>query len=85
VGKAALKSGAYNFKSFGPMLAAQSGNDVELLDASNPAALTLIGGGDAGCYGYNLDYADGELDRGLWLPLNSFGVIEIGVSKDGKN
>ena len=67
------------FAFYGPMLAAQS-SQIELFDASQPPALELIGSGNAqSCYGVLLDKGDGDISRGLWLPLGWYGVVKIPV------
>jgi hypothetical protein len=82
LGKQALASPAQTLKAIGSLLAVQVQQGVTLMDvtdASNPKA---IGKGDApGCLGFNLDQADGTVDRGLWIPLNDFGVASIPVAR----
>jgi len=78
----ALSAPAQALASFGDLLAVQSYNDVQLFDASNPSAPALIGsGGPGGCVGFNLENADGAVDRGLWLPLGDYGVSRIGLGQ----
>ena len=80
---AALSAPAQSLAAFGDLLAAQNSNHVQLFNASNPSALTLIcGGGPEGCLGFNLENADGTADRGLWLPLGDYGVDKVNVSKN---
>jgi hypothetical protein len=67
------------FAGFGNLLGLQTGANIQLLDATNPAALKVIGGAEPeGCiYNFNLGMADGSLERGLWLPLGPYGVARI--------
>ena len=54
---------------------------IELYDARNPADLLPIGTGEAAtCYGVLLNGADGEITRGLWLPMGWYGMIHIPVA-----
>jgi hypothetical protein len=74
-----LSSPAQQFEMIDRMLVVQS-NEIELYDARNPADLSFIGAGRASaCYGVLLDAADGEITRGLWLPVGWYGVIKIPV------
>jgi hypothetical protein len=74
----ALASPAENLASFGDLLVVQLADGVELFNKSNPAALLSIGrGSPQGCIGFNLDQADGAVDRGVWLPLGDYGVLKI--------
>ena len=43
--------------------------------------MTALGGGAPdGCLWYDLSFADGALNRGVWLPLGLYGVEVIPVS-----
>jgi hypothetical protein len=76
-----LSSPAQQIEKVDQMMVVQS-SDIELYDARNPADLTLIGAGHAAsCYGVLLDAADGEVTRGLWLPVGWYGVIRIPVTR----
>jgi hypothetical protein len=76
-----LSSPAQQIEKVDQMVVVQS-SDIELYDARNPADLTLIGAGHAAsCYGVLLDAADGEVTRGLWLPVGWYGVIRIPVTR----
>ena len=76
---AALSEPAQNLAAFENVIAVQNSNEVQLFDASNPSALTLLGGGGpAGCVGFSLENGDGSAARGLWLPLGDFGVHLVG-------
>lgn len=70
---------AQQFVKIDDMLVAQAAQ-IELYDARNPADLTLIGAGNGSvCYGLSLDAADGEISRGLWVPVGWYGVVRIPV------
>jgi hypothetical protein len=72
-----LNSPAQQFEKIGDLLVVQS-SAIELFDATAPADLKLIGAGDPNiCYGVALDGADGEVARGLWLPIGWYGVMHI--------
>ncbi len=79
LGALKLSDAAQSLSAFGPLLAGQSSaNGVLLLDATTPAALSLITNAlPDGCVGFNLNQADGALDRGLWIPLSDYGVWKI--------
>ena len=74
-----LKSAANVFAAFGNLLAVQDSNSgYELLDITNPMKLSLVGQSTAGnCWYGNLSYADGALDRGLWIPMGDYGVTKV--------
>lgn len=79
LGNVTLQSPANQLGMFDGLLAAQQNNNtVVLFDASNAAALRPVGeGSPSGCLWFNLKHADGELSRGLWLPLGPYGVASI--------
>lgn len=78
----ALNSPANDLKGFGNLLAAQVNSKVQLYDATNPADLKLrSSGAPIGCIGYNLEFAVGAVDRGLWIPLGQYGVTRIPISQ----
>lgn len=81
VGTTALKAPAQSLKPFGKLLAVQLPSEVHLYDTTNPSSPALRGvGAPGGCMGYNLEYADGGLDRGgLWVPLGRYGVTQISL------
>ena len=82
ISRTSLDSPPYSLETFGNLLAAK-GNRIDLYDISNPAALTFLGGtGGAGCVGYNLDFADGSVTRGLWVPAGVYGVIKIDLKRN---
>jgi len=79
-GSMALGSPAQELRSFGALLAAQ-GSQIQLLDATDPSNLELAGEGRASaCYGIALDAADGDLNRGLWVPIGWYGVVKISLT-----
>jgi hypothetical protein len=73
------KSAANVFAVFGNLLAVQNNDSsYELLDMTNPLKLVLVGQSTAGsCWYGSLTYADGLLDRGLWIPLGDYGVTKV--------
>ena len=81
-GSATLACPATALANFGPLLAAQeTDNTVALFDASHGAALRLVGQGQpSGCLSPDLFHADGQLGRGLWVPLGAYGVAKIPAS-----
>ena len=76
------KSAANVFAVFGNLLAVQNyDSNYELLDMTNPLKLVLVGQSTAGsCWYGSLTYADGLLDRGLWIPLGDYGVTKVEVT-----
>jgi hypothetical protein len=78
----ALGSGPWSLRAFGDLLATQVDGQVLLFDKSNSTSLQQIGASDSGScfYGLNLDGADGDLTRGLWVPRGETGVQPIGVN-----
>jgi len=74
-----LKQPIQQFAKFGDLLVAQT-DQIQLYNAAEPAALHLIGSGDAStCYGINIDAADGDVTRGVWIPMGWYGVVKIPV------
>ena len=78
-----LPAPIYNLAAFGNMLAAQGSRAISLIDASNPAALTVAGGASGGWIWPNLSGADGALGRGLWAPLGDYGVLIVDLVNPG--
>jgi hypothetical protein len=75
----ALDSPAQQFELIRDMLVVQT-SDILLMDARTPSAPKLVGSGrSTACYGLVLDAADGELSRGLWVPVGWYGVLKIPV------
>ena len=81
LGTVALDSVPWNLNIVGGVLAAQVSGKVVLFDKSDPAALKQIGASDpnSSFFGMNLGGADGDVTRGLWVPLGEYGVQAIGV------
>ena len=64
-----VKQPVQQLAKFGDLLVAQT-DQVELYNATTPAALHLIGSDAVSlCYGMNIDAADGDVNRGLWIPM----------------
>ncbi|HXG48956.1 MAG TPA: beta-propeller domain-containing protein, partial [Methylomirabilota bacterium] len=75
---------AYPLQTLAPFPGLLAGQDTQgnilLIEASVPAAPALISRGrPAGCVGYQLEGADGDRSRGLFLPLDVFGVGRVPV------
>ena len=81
LGTVALDSVPWNLNIVGGVLAAQVSGKVVLFDKSDAAALKQIGASDpnSSFFGMNLGGADGDVTRGLWVPLGEYGVQAIGV------
>ncbi len=78
--KTELSGAAQNLANFGNLLAAQIGNQISLLNVTNPSAPTfLVTGGPPGCVWFDLSKGDGAVDRGLWLPLGVYGVSVVPI------
>jgi hypothetical protein len=79
LGKVTLPMPASALITRGSLLAAQeTDNSVALFDDSNPASLAPVGHRSAsGCLWFDLNQADGALNRGLWLPLDVYGVQQV--------
>jgi hypothetical protein len=77
-----LGSGPWSLRAFGNLLATQVDGQVMLFDKSGATSLQQIGLSDSGScfYGLNLDGADGDLTRGLWVPRGETGVLPVGVN-----
>ncbi|HEV8541695.1 MAG TPA: beta-propeller domain-containing protein [Verrucomicrobiae bacterium] len=76
-----LDSPAQQLEEIGNLLAIQ-GNQISIFDATDAGAPKPIGGGTANtCYGVLLDGADGDISRGLWVPIGWYGVIKIPVNQ----
>lgn len=78
-GTVTLTLPAQSIVNFGALLAAQTwDNVVTLFDATDGAALRQVGQGrPSGCLWFDLTHADGELGRGLWIPLGAYGVATV--------
>lgn len=74
-----LSSAAQQLKQIDDLLVVQS-STIDLFNATDPADLVRIGSAPNDvCYGLMLDGADGEVTRGLWLPVGWYGVIHVPV------
>lgn len=79
LGALELDSPATSLSAWGNLLASQDGNRVRLFNAANPAAPGLVGIGELkSCFNFSLEAADGFVDRGLFVPLNEYGVWQVG-------
>ncbi|HEY5913458.1 MAG TPA: beta-propeller domain-containing protein [Verrucomicrobiae bacterium] len=60
-----------------------SDGSVNLFDATDPAALRLVGAGRLPlCWWWpDFHHSDGSLSAGLWLPLSAYGVAHIPVQR----
>jgi hypothetical protein len=75
-----LEAGAEMLEEFRGMLALRVGGRLTFYDATTPAALRELGSSTT-CYWWSdLDKADGAIDRGVWLPLSSMGVMKVEFS-----
>jgi hypothetical protein len=76
-----LSSAPNQFINFGNLLAVQANDILQLFDVTDPAApRSLISDRPDGCVWYNLNNADGALNRGLWLPLGVYGVTTVTIN-----
>jgi hypothetical protein len=74
-----LDSPAQQFALINGILAVQT-NGILLMDARTPSTPTPIGAGrSTACYGVLLNAADGDVMRGLWVPVGWYGVLPIPV------
>ena len=82
VSSATLGTGPWTLRTLGDLLATQMDSQVVLFDKSDPTSLRQIGasGGGPCFYGLNLDGADGDVTRGLWIPRGETGVQPVGVN-----
>jgi len=82
----ALPSGPWSVHAFGDLLATQVDSRIVLFDKSGPTSLQQIGASDSGSCFYvpNLGGADGDVTRGLWVPLGDYGVQPLGVNASSR-
>jgi hypothetical protein len=74
---APLPATAHSLFSFPKMLAVQTASDVSLLDVKT---LGRLGSGVLPpCVGVEVRHAAGDAVRGLWLPLNDYGIQYIAI------
>jgi hypothetical protein len=83
LGSVTLDNAPWSLRALGDLLATQIGGQVVLFDKSDTTSLQQIGvsDGDSCFYGLNLDGADGDMVRGLWVPLGDYGVQPIDVNR----
>ena len=75
-----MERAVHELEVLGSLLVAQQDRQMSLFDASDPETLRPLGNGaPKGCLWYPLKHADGDVRRGLWLPLNEYGVDFIPV------
>ena len=75
-----LPAAAEQLAVFGNLVAVQTGGTLELFDLADSASPKPIGSGQAPhCLGMHLPSADGSVDRGLSVPLSSYGVWSVPV------
>jgi hypothetical protein len=77
-----LGGGPWDLRALGDLLATQVDGQVVLFDKSGPTSLQQIGASDNGScfYSLNLDGADGDVTRGLWVPRGETGVQPISLN-----
>ncbi len=72
-----------NFSKFGDLLVAQAYGgkaNLQFFNVTDAATPRPIGFQDlSSCLGYNLDYGDGSITSGLWLPLGPYGVAKLDI------
>jgi hypothetical protein len=74
------KEPVYSLRLFGDLAVLTTSARILLYNATDRAALKLIGQSDVNCNaGADLQNADGAVARGLWLPENDYGVQIIPV------
>jgi alpha-tubulin suppressor-like RCC1 family protein len=74
---AALSATADSLFDFGKMLAVQTGTGVTLLDSRT---LDRLGSGALpSCVGGDVGHGAGDAVRGLWVPLNDYGIQHIAI------
>lgn len=82
LGGVTLTGAANELVSFPGLLVAKvDSSRVVLFDRSDAAALRQVGEGpEAGCLYFRLSRADAAPARGLWLPLDLYGVTKVSLS-----
>ena len=75
------ESKIYGCPPSGLVAVADSTSMVDLLDATDPARLRLVGSGKSPlCWWWpDLEHADGNSSDGLWVPLGTYGVMHVPV------
>jgi alpha-tubulin suppressor-like RCC1 family protein len=74
---APLPATAHSLFSFSKMLAVQTASDISLLDVKTLARLGS--GALPPCLGVEVRHAAGDAQRGLWVPLNDYGIQYIAI------
>jgi hypothetical protein len=75
-----LLAPAEQLADFGSLLAVQAGGELKLFNVADSASPALLSSGHPpGCLGMNLPSANGAVDRGLWVPLSTYGVWRLPV------
>jgi len=73
-----LDSPVDSLAAVGRLLAAPRGANLRLFDLTNPLAPKPAGSGALTfCGGWDLRYADGTPELGLWVPLQDYGVMHV--------
>lgn len=71
-----------NFKVIGTLLAVQASQTVSLYEVSNPSNPQPLASDDTFGWIYpNLSNADGAVNKGLWVPLQDYGVWGVTVGR----
>ncbi|MBL9139970.1 MAG: beta-propeller domain-containing protein [Verrucomicrobiales bacterium] len=74
-----LTSAPGELRLFGDLLLVRNGSALELFGVADPTQLEpLPVVNQPGCFGGDLTRADGDAERGLWLPLGEYGAIRVG-------
>jgi hypothetical protein len=64
---------------FRDLLLARNGSALDLFglaDPARPVVLPVLN--QPGCFGGDLNHADGDASRGLWIPLGDYGAVRVG-------
>ncbi len=74
-----LSSAPGELRRFDDLLLARNGGTLDLFGIQQPTQPQALPTSPLpGCYGGNLDRADGDSNRGLWLPLGELGAVRVG-------
>ncbi len=80
IGQVALTAPASQLANIGPALLAQASTSIQVVDASDPTALKVVGGGTpSGCVWADLGSAAGSTEGGIWIPLGDYGLFPLKV------
>jgi hypothetical protein len=78
--KIEMKAPAERLVARDEMLLVQAGGEVVMMDCSDKDLLRRVGGGaPPGCIWVELNRAQGELERGIWVPLGLNGVWRLPI------